>query len=215
MITVYGEGRGTRVVWLFEEMGLPYRLHRVNLLSDVSEDTEFMAANPAGFIPAMRDGDVVMIESLAIVEYLMARYGPTPLMPSPDDPSFPAYKQFLWLGEAGIGQAMYFYGNALRLPEDQRDNPTAKHTLYQWDSRLAIVERRLTEAPYMAGEAFTAADISVGYTLNQAHYSVRWPLSDTLQAYRRRLTERPAFQRMLDACPDTGPYYRKIDAEEA
>ena len=81
MITVYGEGRGIRVVWLLEEMGLPYRLRDVDLLAGVENDTAFLAINPAGFIPAIQDGDVVMVESIAIMEYLTARYGPTPLAP--------------------------------------------------------------------------------------------------------------------------------------
>src|SRR6187397_1117585 len=102
MITVFGEGRGCRVVWLLEEMRLPYKLRRVDLLEGVENDAEFLAINPAGFIPAMRDGDVTMVESIAIMEYVMARYGPTPLAPDVRDPAFPAYQQFLHLGEAGL-----------------------------------------------------------------------------------------------------------------
>jgi glutathione S-transferase len=100
MITVFGEGRGFRVVWLLEEMGLAYRLRPVDLGAGVENDAEFLAVNPAGFIPAIQDGDVTMVESIAIMEYLMARHGPTPLAPEPHDPAFPMYQQFLHLGEA-------------------------------------------------------------------------------------------------------------------
>ena len=58
MITVFGEGGGFRVVWLLEEMGLAYQLRPVDLLAGVEEDAEFLAVNPAGFIPANQDGDV-------------------------------------------------------------------------------------------------------------------------------------------------------------
>ena len=75
MITVFGEGRGFRVVWLLEEMELAYRLRSVDLLAGVENDPEFLAVNPAGFIPAIQDGEVIMVESIAIMEYLMARYG--------------------------------------------------------------------------------------------------------------------------------------------
>ena len=85
--SVTGEGRGFRVVWLLEEMGLAYRLRPVDLLAGVENDPEFLAVNPAGFIPAIQDGEVTMVESIAIMEYLMARYGPTPLAPDPLDPS--------------------------------------------------------------------------------------------------------------------------------
>jgi len=108
MITVFGEGRGFRVVWLLEEMGLAYRLRPVDLLVGVENDAEYLAINPAGFIPAIQDGDVTMVESIAIMEYLIARYGPTPLAPAAYDPAFPAYQQFLHLGEAGLAASMYF-----------------------------------------------------------------------------------------------------------
>ena len=62
MITVFGEGRGFRVVWLLEEMGLAYRLRDVDLLAGVENDHAFLAVNPAGFIPALQDGDVTMVE---------------------------------------------------------------------------------------------------------------------------------------------------------
>jgi len=92
MITVFGEGRGFRVVWLLEEMGLAYRLRPVDLLVGVENDAEYLAINPAGFIPAIQDGDVTMVESIAIMEYLIARYGPTPLAPAAYDPVFPRTK---------------------------------------------------------------------------------------------------------------------------
>jgi glutathione S-transferase len=79
MITVFRDGRGFRVVWLLEEMGLAYRLRPVDLHATVEDDAEFMAINPAGFIPAIQNGDVTMVECIAIMEYLMGRYGPTPL----------------------------------------------------------------------------------------------------------------------------------------
>jgi glutathione S-transferase len=90
MITVYGEGRGFRVVWLLEEMDLPYRVRQVDLLSGIENDAEFLAINPAGFIPAIVDGDTVMVESIAIMEYLLARHGPSPLAPAPSDADYPA-----------------------------------------------------------------------------------------------------------------------------
>src|SRR5579859_4722890 len=130
MITVYGEGRGFRVVWLLEEMGLAYRLRPVDLLAGAENDPEFLAINPAGFIPAIQDGNVTMVESIAIMEYLMARYGPTPLAPDARDPAFPAYQQFLHLGEAGLAASIYFVSGARNLaPEGQRQNWSAGQAL--------------------------------------------------------------------------------------
>jgi glutathione S-transferase len=104
MLTVYGEGRGFRVVWLLEELGLAYRLRPVDLLA-VENDRDFLAINPAGFIPALQDGETIMVESIAILEYLLARHGSGSLAVAPDDPAFASYLQFLHLGEAGLARA--------------------------------------------------------------------------------------------------------------
>ena len=112
MIVVFGEGRGFRVVWLLEEMGLAYRLRPVDLLAGVEKDPEFLAINPGGFIPAIQDGDVTMVESIAIMEYLLARHRPTPLAPESHDAAFPGYQQFLHLGEAGLAVPINYVSSA-------------------------------------------------------------------------------------------------------
>jgi len=204
MITVWGEGRGFRVVWLLEEMGLPYRLRQVDLLAGAENDPEFLAINPAGFIPAIQDGDVTMVESIAIMEYLIARYGPTPLAPAPHDPAFPAYLQFLQAGEASLAGTIQLVGVSRNFaPESERDNWGARWTLEQFTRQLGHVTRRLEHAPYMAGETFTAADISVAYALTLALKFAGIALGEAEQAYRARCTARDAYRRALDSCPAT------------
>ena len=204
MITVFGEGRGFRVVWLLEEMGLPYKLRPVDLLAGVENDPEYLAVNPAGFIPALRDGDATMVESIAIMEYLMARYGPTPLAPHPRDPAFPAYQQFLHLGEAGLAASIYFVVVSRNLaPEAERDNWGARMARELFQNRLTLVTRQLARTPYLAGDAFTAADISVTYALQFAHRTGAAPLGEAEQAYVARTSARDAYKRAMDVCRDT------------
>src|SRR5579862_5123115 len=204
MITVFGEGRGFRVSWLLEEMGLAYRLRPVDLLAGVENDTEFLAVNPAGFIPAIRDGDVTMVESIAIMEYLMARYGPTPLAPEPHDPAFPAYQQFLHLGEAGLAASIYFVVGARNsAPEAERRNWSASQAQSVFDSRLMLVRRRLATSPYLAGETFTAADISVTYALELAQRAGGVTLGEAEQAYVARTSRREAYKRAMETCQAT------------
>jgi glutathione S-transferase len=204
MITVFGEGRGFRVVWLLEEMGLPYQLRPVDLLAGVDKDTEFLAVNPAGFIPALRDGDVTMVESIAIMEYVMARYGPTPLAPHPDDPAFPAYQQFLHLGEAGLATSVNLVVVSRYLaPEAERNNWGARKALQVFESRLELVTRRLAGSPYLAGDRFTAADISVTYALEFAQRTGVAALAEAEQAYVARTSGREAYKRAMDVCQAT------------
>jgi glutathione S-transferase len=204
MITVFGEGRGFRVVWLLEEMGLAYRLRQVDLLAGVDKDPEFLAINPGGFIPAIQDGDVTMVESIAIMVYLMARYAPTPLAPDPHDPAFPAYQQFLHLGEAGLAVPANYVSSARNFaPEADRLNWSARDALETFESRLRLVTRQLALSPYLAGERFTAADISVTYALTLARRAAGIALGAVEQAYMARTSEREAYKRALETCQST------------
>lgn len=205
MITVWGEGRGFRVIWLLEEMQLPYRIRWVDLLAGAENDPEFLAINPAGFIPALQDGDVTMVESIAIMEVLMARHGPTPLAPAPLDATFPTYQQFLHLGEAGLATPIYFTGNARwRAPDGEKDNWSARHAMETFESRLGLVKRQLARSPYMAGDGFTAADISVTYALGLAQRFAGVVLGDAEQAYLARTTGRDAWRRARAGCDAAG-----------
>jgi glutathione S-transferase len=214
MITLWGEGRGFRVTWLLEEMGLAYRLRPVDLLAGVEKDAEFLAVNPGGFIPAIQDGAVTMVESIAIMEYLVARYGPTPLAPDPHDPAFPAYQQFLHLSEAGLAASIFFVVGARNFaPESERNNCSARQALGVFQSRLRLVTRQLAHAPYVAGEAFTAADISVSYALTLAQRAGGVVLGETERAYMARTTTRDAYRRALETCQGTKAWLAADDGK--
>lgn len=213
MITVFGEGRGFRVVWLLEEMGLPYRLRPVDLLAGVEGDTEFLAVNPAGFIPAIVDGDVTMVESIAIMEYLLARYGPTPLAPDAHDPAFPAYQQFLHLGEAGLaGPNNVIVATHILAPEAERQNWSTRWALKTFESRRGLVTRQLALSPYLAGETFTAADISVTYALEFAQRTGNAVLGEVERAYVARTTGREAYVRAMETCQATKAWAAAVAA---
>jgi glutathione S-transferase len=204
MITVFGEGRGFRVVWLLEEMGLAYKLRPVDLLAGVENDPQYLAINPAGFIPAIQDGEVTMVESIAIMEYLMARYAPTPLAPDPHDHAFPKYQQFLHLGEAGLAAFLYIVAVSRALaPEAERHNWGANKALEVFESRRGLVTRQLARSPYLAGDAFTAADISVTYALEFAQRTGCATLDEAEQAYVARTTGREAYRRAMNTCHAT------------
>ena len=211
MITLFGEGRGFRVAWLLEEMGLPYCLRPVDLLAGVENDPEFLAINPAGFIPAIQDGNTIMVESIAIMEYLMARYGPSPLAPDAHDPAFPAYQQFLHLGEAGLTMPMnVVVATRVLAPEAERDNWSTNWALEIFKSRIGLVTRQLARAPYIAGDAFTAADISVAYALEQAQRTGGHSQGEVERAYVARATDRDAYRRAMDTCAATKAWATEV-----
>jgi glutathione S-transferase len=214
MITVYGEGRGFRVAWLLEEMGLTYRLRQVDLLDGVENDAEFLAINPAGFIPAIVDRDTVMVESIAIMEYLLARRGPNPLAPPADDPAFVPYQQFLHMGEAGLAAPVNaIVATRILAPEAEQDNWTTRWALKIFESRLGLVVRQLAHTTYMAGERFTAADISITYALEFAQRTIGYELGAAEMAYLARTKGRSAYARAMDNCPATKAWVAQLSVQ--
>jgi glutathione S-transferase len=145
-----------------------------------------------------------MVESIAIMEYLMARYGPTPLAPQPHDPAFPAYQQFLHLGEAGLAASIYFVVGARNFaPEAERGNWSAGQAQRVFDSRLGLVTRQLARSPHLAGEEFTAADISVTYALQLATRAGGVVLGEAERDYVVRTSAREAYKRAMETCHGT------------
>jgi glutathione S-transferase len=199
VITIWGgqTSRSIRVVWLAEEMGLAYRVRQVDMLA-AEPDREFLALNPAGYIPVLQDGDVTMVESIGMLQYLMGRYGPTPLQPAPEDPDFPRYQQFLHLGEAGLATLLMIpVVSGFLAPEGERNNWGAGQARQWVEGRLKLVRRQLAQAPYMAGERFTAADISVTYGLLLGRNHAGVTLGEAEEAYLARTTGRDAYKRAL------------------
>lgn len=198
MIAVYGSfpTRSLRVMWALEELGIDYEMRPVDLRKRM-EDPEFITINPSGFLPAMRDGDVTMVDSIAILEYVNARYGNGRLAPQPNEAAFPLYQQFLHLGESGLAAYLnIIVGSKFMAPENEKDNFGARMAERMFFNRLELVSRRLSGAPMMAGNDFTAADISVTYALGMAErLGLAGKFGAEIADYRTRMAARPAFRR--------------------
>src|SRR5215212_7846769 len=200
MITVYGAPptRALRVLWMLEEMSLEYEVHPLDFAKRL-EDAEFTAASPTGSMPAIRDGDVRVFETCAILEYLGATYGPTPLTPTAGDPTYPAYVSFLHFGEASLAAPLNVtIGSRLFAPEDQKKNWGAEFAVDLFVRKSTALIGPLSRSPYLAGEVFTAADVSCGFAVGLARFlGCEDRLEPLLRDYAARLAERPAFQRAI------------------
>ena len=195
MLTIFHapRTRSARILWLCEEMGVPYQLEAADLRNP---SPAFVATNPLNSLPALRDGDAVMTESIAIMLYVMERYGPTPLVLKAGEPGHADYLQYLIFGEAGLGMN----GNPViaarfMAPEGEKENWSTRNCLDRFTRRIEIVEQKLADRPYIAGGRFTAADISVGYALGLADFVGAGTLPPRCARYLETLQARPAFQR--------------------
>ena len=196
MLKVYHSqgARSLRVLWLCEEMDVPYQTAEASFFKP---SDEFKAVNPLRTVPAMVDGDVRMIESVAMMIYIMAKYGPTDLEVKPDERGYGDYLQFLMFGEAGVAA----YGNPLvatrfMAPEDQKQNWTAGYLKNAILKRLEFVGERLGGNPFVAADRFTAADISVAYIVTGAKFAgIDEDIPASVKSYVAELHKRPAYQR--------------------
>lgn len=188
--------RAVRVAWMLEELGLDYELHSFALGDPAMRAPEFRALHPMGRVPVLEDGDVKIMESGAILEYLISRHGNGRFRPAPDSPDYPAYLQWLHYCEGMIMPPINSYMvETFFLPPERQSEVHAKRALKLLGQMMGAVDEALEGRDYLAG-AFSAADIMTGSAVMSAQ-RIGVPLDDfpNLQAYVARLTARPALQK--------------------
>jgi glutathione S-transferase len=210
MLTVHhlGKSQSERIVWLCEELGVPYELRRYERLPvTMLAPPEYKALHPLGAAPVITDGDVVLAESAAIIDYIAARHGNGRLVLAPDHPDF---AQFLYWFHFANGTLQPATGRnmilaRLRLPGD---NPILAAMKSRLDLALGLVEARLGKVDYFAGRDFTTADIMTVFTLTTMRYFLPFDLAPypAILAYLQRIAKRDAYQRaMRKGDPEMAP----------
>ena len=200
MITIHHcvSARSLRPVWMCEEMGLPYQLHMLPFPPRVRRK-DFLGTNPLGTVPWLQDGDITLSESVAMCQYLAARYGQGQWDVAPHDPRYADYLNALHFGEATLTFPLTLLLRYAHFESPERRQPQVVEDYTRWFlGRLKALPLRLQGQPYLCGERFTAADVSVGYALLVNPYldlQQAWP--QEVQDYWDRLRERPALQRAL------------------
>jgi glutathione S-transferase len=210
MITVHhlGVSQSERIVWLCEELGIDYELKRYDRdpLTRLAPK-EYKALHPMGTAPVITDGPVVLAESGAIIQYVIARHGGGRLQPAPGDPDFPHYLFWLHAANASIlsSEMSGMIAGFLGAPTD---HPVMAMVGDRRDRGFALIEQRLGEAPYFAGKEFTAADIMMVFALTTMRAFAPRDLAayPNIRAYLKRIGERPAYRRaMAKGDPDMEP----------
>jgi glutathione S-transferase len=210
MLTVHhlGKSQSERIVWLCEELGIPYELkvydrHPVTRLAQA----DYKALHPIGSAPVITDGDLVLAESGAIVEYIAAKYGKGRLTLAADHPDF---AQFLYWFHFANGTLQPATGRnmilgRLNLPAD---NPLLLAMKGRLDLALGLIEARLGKVDYLAGKEFTTADIMSVFSLTTMRLFLPFDISPypAILAYLQRIGRRDAYQRaMRKGDPDLKP----------
>jgi glutathione S-transferase len=202
MLTVHhlGRSQSERIVWLCEELEIPYQLKcyqrdPVSMLAP----PEYKALHPIGAAPVITDDDLVLAESGAVVEYIVGKYGNGRLTPTSGHRDFSHFLYWFHFAngtlQANMGRNMIL--NRLKLPED---NPVLLATKARVDRAFDLIEARTGEAEYLAGSEFTAADIMMGFSLTTMRYFLPYDLArcPNILGYLRRIGQRPAYRRAME-----------------
>jgi len=190
--------RSIRVLWLLEELGIPYELATVAFKPPRHS---FEQDTPTGKFPAIQDGDLVMFESGAIVEYLIEKYGNGRLAPAIGSPDRGPYLQWLHFAEA---TAFPPIGDVARhtmfLPEADRIPQVAADGRVRAGKALDVLERGLAGRQYIVGNGLSGADVMMGYFLMAARMlGIAGERHPNVSAYWDRLAARPGFQKALSS----------------
>ncbi len=167
MITIYHAPgtRSVRPIWLCNELGLEVSIERVDQTAGYRRSAEWRAISPAGKIPAMRDGDFTMIESGAMVDYLLEKYdGDFSLHPEPATRASAVFHQWCWFAESTLLRPL---GLRRVLREEAGANAAGliDAALTRFEQAMFAIEQALTTDDYLVENRFTAADIMTGYSL--------------------------------------------------
>jgi glutathione S-transferase len=201
MLTVHhlGVSQSERIVWLCEELGLDYELKRYERDPETRlAPAAYKALHPMGTAPIITDGELVMSESGAIVDYILGRYGRGRLAVASDKPNFADYAFWLHFSNGSMTphELIRFVCRLL----GAQDSPILQSLLARSDKSYALVEKRLGEADYLAGHELTAADIMMVFTLTTMRMFEPRDLKGfpNIRRYLKRIGERPSYRRAME-----------------
>ncbi|MCY0856632.1 glutathione S-transferase family protein [Cupriavidus sp. D39] len=180
--------RSTGALTLLEELGVPYRLHPLNMKAGEQREPAYLAINPMGKVPAIRYGDALVTEQAAVFIFLADLFPQARLAPALTDPLRGPYLRW-----------MAFYGScfepALVDRSQQRETPRAMCPYGDYDTTIGTLLGQLEKGPYLLGDTFTAADVLWGTALTWTTMFKLVEATPVVQAYIDRINARPAVAR--------------------
>ena len=204
MIEVHhlNNSRSQRVLWLLEELGLPYELVKYQRDATTNLAPESLKKiHQLGKSPVVRDGELVLIESGAILEYLVRRYGKGRLAPAESSPEWPRYLQLMHYAE---GSAMLPVMLKLYLSRiGEAGTPLAPRVTSEIENHFGFLEGELAHSDFFVGKELTAADVNLSFPIQAARLLHGLDQFPNLARFLDRMHARPAYKRALER---GGPY---------
>jgi len=206
LITVHhlSSSRSERIVWLLEELGAPYRMEWFQREATGASPPAMKALHALGKSPVITDGETVLAESGAIVEYIVRRYGKGALVPPEDSPQFTRYLYWMHFAEGSLMSLMLIALVISRIPE-AKESPVKARIDARVKAMLEFVDGEIAKSEWFAGREFTAADVMMVFPFTTMRRFLEYDLSPYahIAAYLARIESRPAYRKAMSiAGPD-------------
>src|SRR5437899_4941507 len=212
MLTIYHleTSRSERIVWLMEELGLPYRMQVFPRETTGAAPHLLKEIHALGRAPAIRDGDAVLAESGAIVDYIVHRHAGGRLALSPDDPGYARYVYWLHFAEGSL-MSLLLIVLVLSRVREATASPVSTRMRERMNQMLSFVDKDLGSGPWFAGAQFTAADIMMVFPFTTLRNFLDYNLEPyaNVAAYLERIQARPAYRKAMSLA---GPTTRDVCA---
>ncbi|MBT3586756.1 MAG: glutathione S-transferase family protein [Halobacteriovoraceae bacterium] len=190
--------RSIRVRWMLKEMQVDCEIIPINLQDGGGQAPEFLEINPLGKVPALVDGDLKLLESVAIMTYLGDKYPEKELVPKAGTSDRARYDQWMCFGQNELDAILWtmakhrwLYPEAMRVPEVNAS------CTWELERNLKVLDDHLSKNTFLLGTQFTAADIMMGHTVGWAHSADIGRNFNHLMEYSKTLQERPGYPREI------------------
>jgi len=194
--------RSQRVLWLLEELGLPYELVKYQRDATTNLAPESLKKiHQLGKSPVVRDGELVLIESGAILEYIVRRYGKGRLAPAESSPEWPRYLQLMHYAEGSPMLPVMLKLYLSRIGE--AGTPLAPRVTSEIENHFGFLEGELAHSDFFVGKELTAADVNLSFPIQAARLLHGLDQFPNLARFLDRMHARPAYKRALER---GGPY---------
>ncbi len=198
MVTLWGRNNSTnvkKVRWTLAELNLPYEQIMAGQSFGVNRDAAYLALNPNGLVPMLKDGDDVLWESNTIVRYLAAQYGADSLWQASPIQRAKSEKWMDWANETLSPVHRKILFGLVRTPAEQRNMAEIEAAIEACEPLLDILESTLAKQTWLSGEAFGVGDIAVApFVYNLLETVKTWQPRPHLARWYQQLAERPAFR---------------------
>jgi glutathione S-transferase len=200
MITIYhlSTSRSERIVWLMEELGLEYKLESHQRQPNGAAPPAMKAIHALGRAPVIRDGDLVLAESGAIVDYIVHKHAKGRLALPPEHRAYARYLYWLHFAEGSLMSLMLIALVLSRVPEATA-SPVTGRVRDRMKQILSFVDAEIAAGPWFAGEEFTAADVMMVFPFTTMRHFLAYEIEPyaNIVAYLKRIDARPAYRRAM------------------